>query len=59
MGQEVAGITSRRICYCIVARRLLRRDVISGTLVSGAAYEEKIKKSAMLHISIALFLKFI
>lgn len=29
MGQEVAGITSRRICCCVVTHQKLRRDVIS------------------------------
>ena len=29
--QDVAGITSRRICYCVVTRRLLRRDASDAT----------------------------
>ena len=46
--QDVAGITSRRICYCVVTPQMLRRDVISGTSASGAAYQGRVSGSAFI-----------
>lgn len=49
MGQELAEITSRRICCCVVTHRLLRRDAseaaswrnFSSLRASGAAYADE------------------
>ena len=49
MGQEVAGITSRRICCCVATHWLLRRDAseaaswrnFSSLRASGAAYADE------------------